>query len=192
LDAINLLLCIRTLEFRELGDSPPKLLVGTEFGGKKSSEALFSDAEADDLRADTCHTDVIVLDTLMSGIDVVAYRGANASLLVGGDASSHTRATHKNSPLHLPIEHSLAYQLRNIREVDRFRTVRSAILYFVPFVLQELDHCAFQRISGVVATYCNGQSLHRMTQHKDRYGYGASRVSLHFRLDLPFSGWFNE
>jgi hypothetical protein len=137
------LLFFQTLEFRKLGNSPPELLVGTEFSGKKSPEALFSDVAADDLCADTCYVDVIVFDTLMSGINIVTHRSANTSLLIGGDASSHSRATYENSPLRLPLEHSPAYQLRNIREVDRLRTVRSAILYFVPFVLQKLDHCAF-------------------------------------------------
>jgi hypothetical protein len=187
------LLCFQTLEFGKLGNSPPELLVGTEFGGKKSSEALFSDVETDDLRADTSYIDVIVFDTLMSGINIVTHRSANTSLLIGGDASSHTRAAHQNSPLRLPLEHSPAYQLGNIREVDRLRTVRSAILYFVSLVLQKMDHCAFERISCVIAAYCNGQSLHRMIQcEKTIWIQGELRLIFISGLTWPFSGWYNN
>src|SRR5207244_1077534 len=80
------------LDLGELGDPAPEVLLGAVLGGEVSLKQLEGERLADDLGAEAEYVDVVVLDTLVRRVDVVAERGANAGHLVGGNAGADAGA----------------------------------------------------------------------------------------------------
>src|SRR5476651_1442831 len=69
----------------ELGNPPTEFLCCRELGVEIGRDQVLGEPGAHDLRTDAHHVDVVVLDALVRGMDVVGDRGADALHLVGSD-----------------------------------------------------------------------------------------------------------
>ena len=74
-----------------------------EPGGEKGVCNLECERGADDARAKAQHVHVVVFDSLMCGVGVVAHRCAYAWELAGGDRDAGPAAAHDDAALGLPV-----------------------------------------------------------------------------------------
>src|SRR5690606_21774489 len=106
------------------------------------------------------HVHVVVLDTLVRGIGVVAQRGVNSRHLVGGDARADAAAAHHDPALYLTGNHRPRHRLGEIGIVDRaLGAVRAQVHNLVPLLAERPRQRFLQRKSGVVGGNCE---LHTM------------------------------
>src|SRR6266404_7777425 len=80
------------IHFGELGDSPTEFLLCRKLSREIGRDQILGEPGADDLCADAHHVDVVMLDALMRGMDIVAHRGTNAFHLVGADRGTDAGA----------------------------------------------------------------------------------------------------
>src|SRR6266545_7322910 len=83
------------LELLDLPEPAHIPLAAVEAGAKERANELCGELSANDLRAEAEHVHVIVFDTLMSGVDVVADRRTDSVDLAGRDCGADNRAADK-------------------------------------------------------------------------------------------------
>src|SRR3989442_544439 len=85
---------------------------------EKRGHQVPREGRPDDLGAEAEDVHVVVLNALVSRVDVVADRGANAPQLGGGDRGAHTGAADEDPTLGVPSEDGLADLASLVRIVD--------------------------------------------------------------------------
>src|SRR3981189_2772513 len=86
---------------RELGYPTPEFLGGRERRAQIGRDQILGEPGTYDLRTDAHDVDVVVLDTLVCGVDVMAHRSPNSLHLVRADRGADTGAAHHEAALHL-------------------------------------------------------------------------------------------
>src|SRR5437762_2278305 len=74
-------------------------LAAIELGAEEDLDELTRNRRPDDLGAEAEHVHVVVLDRLVSAVEVMADRGANSGHLAGGDRSARAGAADEHPAL---------------------------------------------------------------------------------------------
>src|SRR6202035_2908335 len=90
-----------------------------KLGGEEGLHQLLGELHPDDAGAENQYVHVVVLDALMRGVGVVAYRRANACQFIGRYACPYTAAADQHTPFSFAVEYGLAYGLREVRIIGR-------------------------------------------------------------------------
>ena len=106
----------------------------------------------DDACSETEDVHVVVFDSLMSRIDVVADSRANARNLVRRHTDPDAAAAEQNAPLCLSGEDRLTHLSREVGIIDRTIRVGSAIDDIMPRRLHDRDDSLFQREPAVITS----------------------------------------
>src|SRR6187200_3498028 len=89
-----------------------------EFRTQERAHELAGQLWADDLRAETEHVHVVVLDALVRRVRVVTDRGAYTGELAGGDRRADARPTDEDSALGVAVQNRVADLAGLVRIVD--------------------------------------------------------------------------
>jgi len=128
-------------------------LIGLKLGGHKSAGQLERQFGADDACAENQDVHIVVLDTLVGGISVVANAGANAGNFVGGDADSDAGAADEDAAGRGAGYDRLAYFLGKIGVIVEWLVrVRPDIDQFVAGSGEMVAHLIFEGETGVIAS----------------------------------------
>src|SRR5918999_1312801 len=109
---------MRPFQFLDLLQPTHVASPAVEFRIEEGSSQLGCELLADDLRADAEHVHVVVLDTLVRRVRVVARRGANTGEFAGGDRRANARAADQDTTLGSARFDRLADLPRLVRIVD--------------------------------------------------------------------------
>jgi len=129
-----------------------EILVGGEFGGEVGRDEVHREPGADDLRADAHDVDVVVLDALMCGMNVVADRRADALHLVGRDRSADPGSANHDAARGFARRHLLRDGARDVGEVDRLVVIGADIDDVVAEAANVVDDSLLERPAGVVGS----------------------------------------
>lgn len=99
-------------------DTPPEMHLCAELRGQKRGYQLLRQRFPDNLSADAQQVDIVVFDTLVCGIDIMADSGANTRRFVTGDGRAHTRATYQQTAFRIPAADLVRHQPGYIGEID--------------------------------------------------------------------------
>src|SRR5919109_1695955 len=103
-------------------------LTAAKLRAEKGPDELAGELGADDLGTDAEHVHVVVLDSLVSGVGVVAGRTPDTRDLAGGDRRANARAADENTALGLAGPNRLTHLARLVRVVDlRLRCIRAEV-----------------------------------------------------------------
>ena len=116
----------------------------------KRLDQFVGQRNTDDPAAQNQDVHVIVLDTLVRGIDVVADGGAHALYLVRGDRSADTTAADQHSALGPTVGHRSSDRFGVIRIVDRCRRVGPHVDDFVSIVAEQFGYFLLERKARVI------------------------------------------
>ena len=142
------------LELGELLDAAAKVLLIAEAGVEEGANQIERERLPDDLRAEAEHGDVVMLDGLMCGIDIVAEGGADTRDLVGGDAGADSRAADEDRAVGASVDKLRANGLGDVREVDRLRRVRAEVADLMAPLPERVDDWSLEWKTGMIAADC--------------------------------------
>src|SRR2546426_6054077 len=91
------------LEIMDLREPPQVPLLAGELCGEERPHDLVRKPRADHPRAETEHVHIVVLDSLMSRIAIVADRGTDARKFIGGNRHAGSAAADDHAALDLTL-----------------------------------------------------------------------------------------
>jgi hypothetical protein len=142
----------RILEGGHLGEAPEVARLTAEAGVDERVDQLVRQLHADHAPAQHEHVHVVVLDTLMRRIGVVAQPGADAGHLVGGHRGADAAAAQQDAAFGVvPLQRG-AHRLGEVRVVDRLVAVRPDVQHLALLREQERLGRLLQLEAGVIAT----------------------------------------
>src|SRR5262245_39875590 len=140
-----------SLQFLDLLQSTHVPLSSVELRFQKRSYQLTGQFFPDHSGADAEDVHVVVLDSLVRGVRVVADRGPDTSELAGRDRGADSRAADEDTAISAPVLDRLADLGRLVGVVDlRLRRVRSEVDHLVSQSLDFLEHARAQLDPAVV------------------------------------------
>ncbi len=122
---------------------------------KKGAYQFESDGLTDDPTAHDKHVHVIVLDSLMSRVMIVAETGTHTRNLVRCNGCPHTAAANENPAGGVPLANGQAYGLREIRVIYRFGAARAEIDHLMLQLRQKRFDALFKLKPCVVGSNCD-------------------------------------
>src|SRR5262245_34974224 len=144
------------LQSLDLLQSPHVALLGEEARAEEGTHELGGQLGTYDLRPETEHVHVVVLDALVRGVGVVADCRANPGQLAGGDRRADARAADENAPFGISRADRRAQLLGLVGVVDPdARVVRAEVYYLVAERLDRGDHRAPQFRSPMIEGHCD-------------------------------------
>ena len=123
-----------------------------ELSRHKRSNQFDSHLVTDDARSQTEDVYVVVLDSLMSRIDVVANPRADARNLVRRHADPHATAAEQNPTFSLPGKDRLTHLPCEVRIIDRTIRVSPAIDDLMPRCLYDRNDPLLERKPTVITS----------------------------------------
>ena len=96
---------------------------------------------------------VVVLDSLVCGVDVMTDRGAHPLELVRGHRGADAAAADEHAPLGSPIDHGLAHGLGRIGVIDGGGGMGAHIDHLVAFPSKKVGHLLLKRETRVIGTH---------------------------------------
>src|SRR5262249_17378966 len=136
----------------DLIQPPDMAILAKKFRAEESAGQFAGDFRPDDARAENQDIHIVVLDSLMGRMNIVAKPGAYARNLVGGDGRAHTAATHDDAPFCLPGDDGSTHRGCKIGIIDRIIRVCPTIHYRVAHFAQERLQMFFKLKAGVIRT----------------------------------------
>src|SRR4051812_38534204 len=133
----------------KLLDAAAEILIGGKFGGEVGRDEVHGEPGADNLCANAHDIDVVMLDALMGGMDVVADRGADTLHLVGRDRGADAGAADHDAARGFARRHLLRHRACDVGEVDRFVVMGADIEDVVAEAADVVDNCLLERPAGV-------------------------------------------
>jgi hypothetical protein len=126
------------------------------FVGELSTEErrnkLSGDFIADHTRAEHEHVHVIVFDSLMGGVGIMAEAGAHTRDLVGGNGCANAASADQNPALGAASHNRPADGSGDVWVVNRLLIVRADVIDFMAQSCDKLGERLFQLISGVIGS----------------------------------------
>src|SRR5438552_4864868 len=149
-----------------------------ELCAEESGDELARERRTHDLRSEAEHVHVVVLDTLVGGVGVVADRGADAGDLARRDRGADAGAADEHGSLRIARRHGLADLARLVRVVDADR-VRVGAEVDDLVVGERLEHGGAQLDAAMVESH--GHS------HETRSSSAVARATTLSTLKPSFS-----
>jgi hypothetical protein len=134
-------------------------LLGGKFRIEEGADQFQRHRLADDSTAQHQHVHVVVLDSLVCRIMVVAEAGADTWNLVGRNRRADTAAAHEDATFGFAIAHGQTHRLRKVRIINRRRTV-SAKVNYIAFLIQQI--CFDPLLQFETCVVCSNGNLHRV------------------------------
>jgi hypothetical protein len=173
-----------SFQITHLGNAAFEVLLAARTCIQIRADEIEREPVSDDLRTEAENVGVVVFDALVRGVDVVGESGTDTGELVGGHACSYTGATDHHSPVVFAASYGVAHASRDIREVDRFRSVSADVGHLESPVFKCPNHGRFELVPGVIGSDDNPHGLPRPSYARD---HGALNSSRHVHL-LRISG----
>jgi hypothetical protein len=130
-------------------------IIANKTGCKEGCNYFFCWFGTDDARPDAQHIHVIVLDTLVSGIGVMADTRIYAFHFVCGDTCSHPRPAQQNPALNLSGLDKATELLSILGVIYRLSAVGPQVKHFVSRSAHRTQYGPFQRKTGMVTGNSN-------------------------------------
>lgn len=137
------------VDLREPADVPHFM---SKLCAQKGMNAFTGCLYSDDSRAKNQDVHVVMLDSLVSGVAVVAQSGANAAHLVGGHAGSDAAAADEHASFGLTVKHGAADFFGVVGIVHGSDGVGADVEDLVALLFQGLDNGLFQIVPCMITT----------------------------------------
>lgn len=144
---------IFTLHRLYFGQSTLMTLLTRKTGSNEGSNELPRELSTDDPRAQAQNIDVIMFNSLVCGIGIVAKSSPHAFHLISSDTSSHAAATNENCPCNLALLDCLSNRASDIRIIRRLLIVHPEIENIQTSGLEEGFHVLLEEKSRVVRSH---------------------------------------
>ena len=119
-------------------------LFGREAGIDERANKFRGDFFSDNTCPNTQDIHIVMLDTLVGRVRVVANSGSNARNLICGDTDSDATTANQDSSIRTLAEDLFPYLASEVRIIDGTIGVRSAIDDFMSFGLHDQHHPLLQ------------------------------------------------
>src|SRR5579884_2981980 len=111
-----------------------------ESRAQECPHAFFRQLHADYARAEHQHVNVVMLDSLMRRIRVVAHSRADPGQLVGGHARPHSAPANQHASLSLALEDSAPHRFRIVGIVRRILVKCAHVQHIISHCAQHVAH----------------------------------------------------
>jgi hypothetical protein len=94
-------------------NSPPAILIRAELGLDEGGNQILCQPRTNDLRTQAHDVDIIMFNTLVGTMKIMAYRRSNAADFVGGNGCSDPRSANHDSSIGFSFPNRIANLPRN-------------------------------------------------------------------------------
>jgi hypothetical protein len=137
----------------------PMALIAGKMTAEKGTDQFRHQRRPDDARTQAQNIHIIMFDTLVSGINIMANTGINPVDLIRRDAGSHPRTTYQDSAIGSPTHDFAPKLFSKIRIVNGLGTVSAKIYRFVSGLLDSANHLILKWKTSMVTRNCYTHSI---------------------------------
>src|SRR5690348_11026913 len=134
----------------DLAKAPLVAGLVTEPGVQERPHQLPGQLDPDDTRSEHQHVHVVVLDTLVRGVRVVAQPGPDAGQLVGRDRRADAAAADEHAALRAALGHGVSHRRGDIGIVHRGGAVSAEVQDRVAERLKRGDQLLLEQVARVI------------------------------------------
>lgn len=127
-----------------------KLLVGKKASLYPCLNEVAHELRADDLRSEAENIGVIVLDALVSRVDIVRKGSPDPTDLVGGHGGPYPCSANKDAPLGLTIQDQARQFPGHVGEIDRLIGICADIYDLMPKLPKAGNDACFTRVTCMI------------------------------------------
>src|SRR5262245_50681446 len=147
-----------SLDFEYLIDTPLVAPCANVARCQPAPENVISECRPNHTSSQAQHVDIIMFNTLMGRVGVVAKRRPNATQLVRRDACSNPAAANEHTSIRFPYLQGASNLFGIFREIHRIGVVSSKVQHHMSLFFEESNNLHLQRIPCVVGTDGNTHS----------------------------------